>query len=368
MQSAVEESRHTGLPGCSGLQRRILQRGSRCFRNGSSQGCWCSCWQVLAAGPLNNTTIGACLGPVTHLGAEPTGICRLHRDHCSALTTATRHAQPVCIRTAKRPFAATMTGMQLDPEHEAPHAASEAPVRRAPASPRTSERIRAQNRRREWLEQHPSYFESVEHELAGMSAAACLVLLRLTHSRGGRPAGQAHPPTFMYMLTLSQDPILYARLVKAFQTDAERQTETQEKGFGRILEADLARGEQRVAAAAASDPSAEATNAGSSAQLSNGANGHSHVRTADASTGIDNPWDAEAEDRADGRELWRLFLQERFIRGRDEEFDYDAVDGDWDLDVTARREAQDEWFEDEEPTWAEGEERARTGETGVQDF
>jgi len=61
-------------------------------------------------------------------------------------------------------------------------------------------------------------------------------------------------------------------------------------------------------------------------------------------------------------------LQERFIRGRDEEFDYDAVDGDWDLDVTARREAQDEWFEDEEPTWAEGEERARTGETGVQDF
>ncbi|GJN81845.1 coiled-coil domain-containing protein [Purpureocillium lilacinum] len=223
-----------------------------------------------------------------------------------------------------------MTGMQLDPEHEAPHAASEAPVRRAPASPRTSERIRAQNRRREWLEQHPSYFESVEHELA--------------------------------------DPILYARLVKAFQTDAERQTETQEKGFGRILEADLARGEQRVAAAAASDPSAEATNAGSSAQLSNGANGHSHVRTADASTGIDNPWDAEAEDRADGRELWRLFLQERFIRGRDEEFDYDAVDGDWDLDVTARREAQDEWFEDEEPTWAEGEERARTGETGVQDF
>ncbi|UNI22302.1 hypothetical protein JDV02_008202 [Purpureocillium takamizusanense] len=233
-----------------------------------------------------------------------------------------------------------MTDMQLDIEQEAPGphaaaaAASETPVRRAPASPRTSERIRAQNRRREWLEQHPSYFESVEHELA--------------------------------------DPILYARLVKAFQTAAERQSETQEKGFGRILEADLARGEQRVAtaAAAASDPSAEATNAGggSSAQLSNGANGQSHARTAEAGSGIDNAWDAEPEGRADGRELWRQFLQERFIRGRDDEFDYDAVDGDWGLDVTARREAQDEWFEDEEPTWAEGEGRARTGETGVQDF
>lgn len=80
-----------------------------------------------------------------------------------------------------------MTGMQLDPEHEAPHTASEAPVRRAPASPRTSERIRAQNRRREWLEQHPSYFESVEHELAGTSAAAYLVSLRLTRVVADRP-------------------------------------------------------------------------------------------------------------------------------------------------------------------------------------
>lgn len=62
-------------------------------------------------------------------------------------------------------------------------------------------------------------------------------------------------------------------------------------------------------------------------------------------------------------ELWREFLRERFIRGGDEEFDYAGVDGDEELDVVLRRDEEDRWFDEEEPSLMGG-----TGETGVQDF
>lgn len=78
-------------------------------------------------------------------------------------------------------------------------------------------------------------------------------------------------------------------------------------------------------------------------------------------------------DKEQGLELWRAFLQERFIHGQDDDFDYSRVDKDDDLDTMIRKDAEDAWFDDEEPSWLEEEDRAKTsesrqGETGVQDY
>ena len=65
-----------------------------------------------------------------------------------------------------------------------------------------------------------------------------------------------------------------------------------------------------------------------------------------------------------------------FLRGDDVDFDYSLVDGNDDFDdrKTEEREAQESWFEAEEPEWAVDEDRPSTanrqprGQTGVQDF
>lgn len=73
------------------------------------------------------------------------------------------------------------------------------------------------------------------------------------------------------------------------------------------------------------------------------------------------------------RELSRMFLekmiQEKFLAGGDEEFDYSSVDEDdiWDDWETLEEDLRSTYFDDETPENAEGE-RVLTGETGVQDF
>jgi hypothetical protein len=118
--------------------------------------------------------------------------------------------------------------------------------------------------------------------------------------------------------------VLYERLVKRFQTASEREAEGKAKGYGRTLEADLQRGESKLR----------------------------KLKEDDQGTG---------------------FLQERFVHGLDEDFDYTPVDADEDLDTMLRRDAQDAWFDDEEPSWVHEDEPSlqadiRQGETGVQDF
>ncbi|KAJ4259574.1 hypothetical protein NW762_007503 [Fusarium torreyae] len=182
------------------------------------------------------------------------------------------------------------------------------PIRRGAKSPARAAQIQAQNRRREYLVRHPSYFENLEHELA--------------------------------------DPVLYERLVKRFQTASEREAEGKAKGYGRTLEADLQRGESKL----------------------------SRLKEGDGvenSTGdLEHPWEKPAADKAHGLLLWHAFLEERFVHGLDEDFDYKPVDVDEDLDVMLRRDAQDAWFDDEEPSWIDDDQQpvARQGETGVQDF
>ncbi|KAF5001247.1 hypothetical protein FGRMN_1147 [Fusarium graminum] len=184
------------------------------------------------------------------------------------------------------------------------------PIPRVPKSPSRAAQIQAQNRRREYLVRHPSYFENLEHELA--------------------------------------DPVLYERLVKRFQTPSEREAEGKAKGYGRTLEADLQRGELKLS------------------QLKEGDG------TMNSTGDLEHPWEKPAADKAHGSILWHAFLEERFVHGLDEDFDYKPIDTDEDLDTMLRRDAQDAWFDDEEPSWIDEESSARLatrqGETGVQDF
>lgn len=191
--------------------------------------------------------------------------------------------------------------------------------------------------------------------------------MRAPRSARGPPRLGARAPAH---LGRPADPLLYERLVKAFQTAAERQSERREMGFGRILESDFARAAQRDARRARvgtrrADGVDDAEPAASTA-----------AAAAAADADDDAPWGGRLVDREHGRRLWREFLTERFVRGRDDEFDYGPVDADAALDVVAQREAQEAWF-DEEPGWASGADdgdgdeqalRERRGETGVWDY
>lgn len=75
--------------------------------------------------------------------------------------------------------------------------------------------------------------------------------------------------------------------------------------------------------------------------------------------------------KEEARERWEEFLGERFVRGRDEDFDYGEVDGRDELDVLERRDEEDAYFDEEEPGWASGDEKGEKrleGETGIQDY
>ena len=182
-------------------------------------------------------------------------------------------------------------------------------VPRPPNSPSKTARIQVQNRRREYLQRQPSYFTGLDHELA--------------------------------------DPVLYQRLVKQHQTAEERQSEGKRKGYGRVLEADLARGETRLSAMATEAAGEKRTN--------------DDTPRWQAPSGLDNPWDGDATTKTEGIVLWNEFLTERFIQGGDDDFDYTLVDGNEDYDAVARRDAEDKWFDEEEPS-------DNGVDTGVQDF
>ncbi|KAL7916481.1 coiled-coil domain-containing domain-containing protein [Trichoderma velutinum] len=179
-------------------------------------------------------------------------------------------------------------------------------------------RLGVRNRRHEYLVQTPSYFDNLEHELA--------------------------------------DPVLYERLVKRFQTPAEREAEVKAKGYSRTLEADLVRGETNL------------SNLYQEREQGNQALEYSKV-PGDGGAGT-NAWDADAENREHGKQLWHAYLEVRFVDGLDEDFDYEKVDDNYKYDTMAIQDAEDAWFDDEEPSWVDGEAQfpVRLGETGVQDF
>src|SRR5690348_16678192 len=91
---------------------------------------------------------------------------------------------------------------------EPPEPEQDKPAPRPPRSPESAAQVRVRNRRRESLARNPGYLDELEHEFA--------------------------------------DPLLYASLIKQFQTPAERQADGRAKGYSRVLEGDLLRGEARL--------------------------------------------------------------------------------------------------------------------------
>ncbi|KAI0400074.1 coiled-coil domain-containing protein-domain-containing protein [Xylaria palmicola] len=233
---------------------------------------------------------------------------------------------------------------------------SERPQPRPPRTPAHAARIRVRNRRREWLSRNPSYLRSLEHELA--------------------------------------DPVLYDALIRRFQSAEEREAEGRAKGFGRVLEVDLLRGEARLAKLA--DDAARGAGSGS---LGDG--GLAPGADSAAGDAAQMSWEelealethglekrSAPQTAEEGRTRWDEFLRLRFVAGGDDEFDYRVVDEDDEYDALERREQEDAWFDNEEPGWVgesdEGDdedemgvkgkekqtvtERPLTGETGIQDF
>ncbi|KAI1258993.1 coiled-coil domain-containing protein-domain-containing protein [Xylariaceae sp. FL1019] len=227
----------------------------------------------------------------------------------------------------------------------------EKPQPRPPKAPAHAAKIRVRNRRREWLTRNQSYFQSLEHELA--------------------------------------DPVLYDKLVRRFQSHEQREQEGRVKGFGRVLEVDLLRGEARMkrlaedvertseigrSAAQNGDekPDMDATRTRRDAEQPEVVD---EVETYD----LDKPPPQDAEE---GRSRWNEYLRRRFVAGRDDDFNYRTVDEDDEYDTLERREQEDAWIENEEPSWIEEDEdqqaadghaekvveRPLVGETGVQDF
>lgn len=80
--------------------------------------------------------------------------------------------------------------------------------------------------------------------------------------------------------------------------------------------------------------------------------------------------DEVPKSKEEGEERWREATACRFVQGKDEDFDYGPIDQDDSFDVEERREAEEKWFEEEEPEWANGaKENGRSEmETGIQDF
>ncbi|KAI0008337.1 coiled-coil domain-containing protein-domain-containing protein [Xylariaceae sp. FL0662B] len=194
------------------------------------------------------------------------------------------------------------------------------PQPRPPKSPAHSAQIRIQNRRREYLERHPAYFDSLEHELA--------------------------------------DPLLYDALIRRFQSAAEREQEGRAKGYSRVLEVDLLRGEAKLSQLAAHPElhNPHNNNNNGAAALSASARDRDvfigeYAGALFSSSDEAKTTTSQQRQAEEGRARWRDFLRRRFVLGRDEDFDYAPVDEDDALDVLERREQEDAWFDDEEPAW-----------------
>jgi hypothetical protein len=149
--------------------------------------------------------------------------------------------------------------------------------------------------------------------------------------------------------------LLYDRLIRRFQTPAEREAEGRAKGFSGILQADLQRSEAKLDALHHPNPNAMFS-------YSRGPSGEIIAEDAD-----EIPTSKEEAEK-----LWRWEMTMRFLKGEDCDFDYTQVDendayDDW-------TEEQERYFDDEEPEWmVEGTDDENInsrlqGETGIQDF
>ncbi|KAL3418896.1 coiled-coil domain-containing protein [Phlyctema vagabunda] len=191
-----------------------------------------------------------------------------------------------------------------------------------------TEKLRVKNRRKLYLDGHPEYFTNADLEL--------------------------------------QDPLLYDRCVRRFQSAAEREADGRSKGYSGVLEADLMRSEAKIAALAGNqdarkleaEPSQEPV---PFVSYNRGENGEV----------LPEEEDEVPQNKEEGFDRWKFEMTLRFLRGEDKDFDYHAIDQNEDFDAIEHREEEEKWFEDEEPEWVGDEEEGKEtigGETGIQDF
>ena len=167
--------------------------------------------------------------------------------------------------------------------------------------------------------------------------------------------------TIPYMLTTRPDPLLYDRCIRRFLTPAEREADGRKKGYSGVLEADLYRSEAKLQAlnpdlSLSSPPSSSKHDPLPYVALS-------YSRGPDGEVIPEEP-DEVPQSREEGEERWKFQMTLRFLRGEDEEFDYERVDENEEFDAVERREREERWFDEEEPSSGGNPEC----ETGIQDF
>jgi hypothetical protein len=181
-----------------------------------------------------------------------------------------------------------------------------------------AQRLQAKNRRKRYLEVHPEYFSDSSLELA--------------------------------------DPLLYDRLIRRFQTASERETEGRKKGFSGQMATDLWRAEAKKDALSQPDPNSLFTyNRGPQGQI------------------VEEDKDDVQMTKEEGRAWWVDEMTQRFLRGGDEDFEYEKLvdkNPKYD-DPEQERDLEDAYFDSMESDFdsdGEGKEKVLTGETGIQDY
>ncbi|KAK6839520.1 hypothetical protein PG995_007209 [Apiospora arundinis] len=220
-----------------------------------------------------------------------------------------------------------------------PVSPADRPQPRPVRSPARSAQIRIQNRRRAYLDKNPNYFQSLEHELV--------------------------------------DPLLYDALIRRFQSAEDREKEGRKKGWSRVLEVGLLRGEAKLSQLNEPSPEEGQQPAAASSRAAQPA-GAASVTLPDLGEVLQDEVQAtKPTSQEEGQQKWKDFLRNRFILGHDEDFDYGPVDGNDALDELERQDEEEAWFGDEEPSWVSEEDEEVTaakdksrlqGETGLQDF
>lgn len=193
--------------------------------------------------------------------------------------------------------------------------------------------MKIRDRRRKYLDTHPEYLNDPELELAGL---------------------------FLLSVALTRDtdavayPLLWERLIRRFQSPAERDVESKRKGFSGILEADILRGEAKTEALRHPDPDSLFT----------------YRRGPDGEILAEERGEVPV-DKSDGRHRWRLAMETRFVRGADIDFDYEEVDNSevYDDHTVEELEEVEKYFNAEEPEFVKRTNSSELqGETGIQDF
>ena len=146
--------------------------------------------------------------------------------------------------------------------------------------------------------------------------------------------------------------------MRRFQSAAEREADGRSKGYSGVLEADIFRSEAKLAAL-----KGQINPPGS---LMAPKRHVTYVRGVDGQVLPEDP-DEIPLDKDEGMRRWKHEMTLRFLKGEDLDFSYKEVDESDELDIIERMEAEDRWFDDEEPEWIQGQ-GDRQGETGVQDF